>query len=65
MTKQVIRIRLPYEAGEQALERVRAAWRAQGGEQVPASRPVQEALARDCPKTWDEVQAWIAKHHRG
>ena len=60
--KQIIRVRLPYEAGELALERVKAAWRERSGERLPASRPVQAALLRDCPKTWDEVVAWIAKH---
>jgi len=63
--KQIIRVRLPYEAGEQALERVKAAWRERSGERLPASRPVQEAIVRDCPKTWAELKAWIAQQHRG
>lgn len=62
MTKQVIRIRLAPEPGELALERVKAAWREQSGERLPASRPVQAAIMRDCPKTWAELKAWIAKH---
>jgi len=62
MKKQVIRVRLAPGPGEQALERVKAAWRVQSGERLPASRPVKQALTRGRPWTWAEVTAWIARY---
>ena len=62
MTKQVIRVRLPYEPGEKALKKVRAAQRAWTGEPEPKAKPVKAVIARGRPWTWAELTTWIARH---